>query len=368
MISKRALYQLHKYCGLIAAVFILIQAASGLLLLFQDTLGPRLDTKGPLPQTTDGAAADTVRLRRLQAVLATAHPNATLRRLDFPSQADAPYLAHLTDPDGCARHVALDPKSAGILRDGSVWRFPAIALLRLHDQMLTGRPGTAVIILVGLATLMVTLAGLAHWWPRPGRWRQSLTIHWSQPARMILRQGHRILGAVAAVVIAISALTGLTLAVPMVLAAPSPSPTATLTTMSDWDGALALARARFPGHPVRDLRSRGADLLDVYFRAPEYGPVAVHQVTIDLMSGHETLSVPADRNTDAWVVALPIHTGGIAGAAGLGFALFAGLSLAMLAITGPALWLHLAVVKARNRRRRMAGAPSPVTAIPKVRS
>ncbi|MBB6255143.1 PepSY-associated TM helix domain-containing protein [Nitrospirillum iridis] len=368
MITKRTLYQLHKYCGLVAAVFILIQAASGVLLLFQDTLGPRLDTKGQRSQTADGAATDTVRLRRLQAVLAATHPNATLRRLDFPGETDAPYLAHLTDPDGRPRYVALDPKSAGILRDGSVWCFPAVALLQLHDQMLTGRPGTAVIILVGLATLGVTLAGLAHWWPRPGRWRQSLTIQRGQPARMILRQGHRILGAVAAIVIAISALTGLTLAVPMVLAAPSPSPTATLATMSDWDGALTLARARFPGHFVRDLRSQGLNLLDVYFRAPEYGPVAVHQVTIDLMSGHETLSVPADRNTDAWVVALPIHTGGIAGATGLGLALFAGLSLAMLAITGPALWLHLALVKARNRRRRIAGAPSPVTAIPKVRS
>ncbi|TWB10117.1 putative iron-regulated membrane protein [Nitrospirillum amazonense] len=368
MITKRALYHLHKYCGLVAAVFILIQAASGVLLLFQDTPGRGLDTKQPLSQTTHGAAADTVRLRRLQAVLAAAHPNATLRRLDFPSQADAPYLAHLTDPDGSTRYVALDPASAEILRDGSIWRFPAIALLRLHDQMLTGRPGTAAIVLVGLTILVLTLAGLAHWWPRPGRWRQSLTIQRGQPARMILRQGHRILGAVAAVVIAISALTGLTLAVPMVLAAPSPSPTAPLATMSDWDGALTLARARFPGHAVRDLRSQGATLLGVYLRAPEYGPLAVHQVTIDLISGHETLSVPADRNTDAWVIALPIHTGGIAGATGLGLALFAGLSLAMLAITGPAMWLHLALVKARNRRRRLAGAPSPVTAIPKVRS
>ncbi|MEA1671985.1 PepSY-associated TM helix domain-containing protein [Nitrospirillum sp. BR 11163] len=352
MVPKRVLFQVHKYGGLGAALFILAQALSGILLVLR---------RGPGPAGLTGEApASGVSPGDVLATLAAAHPQDLLQRLVFPDRPEAPFLAHLWEPDGTIRYVALDPGTAHILRDGPLWRFPAEILSHLHDQMLAGRPGTAAIILVGLVTVATTLAGVAHWWPRPGRWRQSLTVQWRQPARLVLRQAHRTLGAVAALLVGVSALSGLTLAVPMLLDAPPPPSSPTTIMATDVDTALASARALFPGHAVRDLRFPGPKLLDVYFHAPERNAEAVHKVRIDLADQHVVQVVAANDDHAAWVVVLPLHTGVLGGGLGRALALFSGLSLAMMAVTGPAMWLQLALAKARNRRRQMAGAPSNV--------
>ena len=349
--GKATLFRLHKYFGLTAAAFLLVQALSGLALVYGAPLAQILDPPGMVSGagTTDAAPA------KLISVAEERYPDFRVARLVYPSRADGTFLVHMSDGEGRLRYLSLDRHSARILREGTIWRFPIILALNIHDQWLVGRPGMVAVTINGLLLLFLAATGVAFWWPKRNRFRQGLGIGWHLAPRLVLRQLHRSTGVVISILLAMIAITGLFVAIPMVRDGP---PAVWMTSRSfapTIEPALALARREFPAGSIRDVRMKGPAELHVFFHAPDRNSMAVHRVVV----GTDAPGVKSVRNafddSAAWVWALPLHSGQALGAPGRLVILIAGLALAALAATGPIMWLQAR--RARRRPRRSASVP-----------
>jgi uncharacterized iron-regulated membrane protein len=338
MISRRSIFRIHKWCGLVACDFVLVQAITGCALVFRDQLGRAFDPAGMARHSASGAAA----LQDITQALRRANPGYEVRRIILPLAENGTYFVHLADRAGSLRYASVDPGDGRILEQGNIWTFPLEVALQIHEKLLSGPLGVIVVISLGVVLLTMIATGLIYWWPRPGRWRKGLAIDGGLPPRLVLRQAHRSLAVAASVVIGLSAVTGIVLAIAL-LVDKGPTFAEEVTGRApgadiDVDQGVALAKTRFPGRGIRDLRLPATDQLNVYFWAPERNPTAVHLVGVDLATGRIAGVVPARDDPGLWVIPQPIHTGEILGWAGRVVILVSGLCLAVLAVSGFTMW------------------------------
>lgn len=342
MISKAAYFRFHKYLGLIAAAFLLVQSLTGLTLVFRSRTAQLLDPAGMIssPGSVDASPA------KLLEAAEPLYPGFHVDRLVYPERVDGTYVVYLADSTGEKRYVSLDRHSAAVLRSGQIWKFPVIAADQIHYEWLFGIPGTVLICIVGVLLLLTATMGICFWWPRHGRVRKSLTVQWQLSPRAVLRQLHRTLGVTASALLAFMAITGLFVAVPIVLDGPARPWSTTESFAPKIEPALTLAEAQFPGKAIRDVRMQAPSRIAVFLYAPERNAMAVHRVIVD-SSGPSVISVRnAFDDHEPWVVALPLHDGQDFGWAGETLVALIGLSLATLASTGPIMWWQ-----ARRARR-----------------
>ena len=347
MIAKRTLLQVHRWCGLLIAAFLLVQALTGAMLVFHHELAQWIDPSGMVRRTPAGEAP----LSRVVASVRATYPGFELQRIVFPQVDRGTYFAHLVNARGVVRYASIDPGSGEVLRAGSIWRFPTEAALLIHYQLMAGRAGLTVVLLLGASLLTMAATGLAYWWPRPGRWARSLEVNWRAPSRMVLRQAHRALGPLAALILTVSAATGIVLAIGLLAGSGSVRSTAPsgLPPVADTniDRAYALARAAYPDRGVRDLRMPTPGAFNLFFWAPERQPEAVHGVRIELQDLRVRSISRAETDKSLSTLVLPIHTGESGGWIGRLIILLGGVSLAILAVTGPLMWFQ-----ARGRGKR----------------
>jgi uncharacterized iron-regulated membrane protein len=339
MIPRRRLLQIHRWSGLTAAALILLQALTGGLLVFRTGLAELADAR----RSASGAAPLSHVVQAAQA----RYPGFGLERIAFPQSAHGVYLVHLLNPAGEIRFVAVDPGTGETLRAGGIWDFPAEAALQIHYRLMSGRAGLALVMLTGGMLLTMASTGLSYWWPRKGRWAKSLTVDPRLPARIALRQAHRTAGVIFAASALFSASTGLLVAGEFFL---TPGPLMPLradarTPDGNIDAALAAAKADFPGHTIRDVRTPAPRTFDVFFWAPGVSPHAVDRVRIDLASGRVTGVMAADHAGALWMTVLPLHSGDSLGLPGSIVILLGAIGLCGLALTGPVVW-------AQARRRQ----------------
>lgn len=351
--TKRSLFQIHKYCGLAAALFLFIQALTGTILVYRGTLAQWIDPAGMVRRSAQGDLSPG----RVMTLLEAHDPGYSVQRLVYPDRPSGTYFAYLANPSGGTLYASVDPGNGAILREGSLWRFPAEAALNLHDQLVAGRAGMVMVLLIGLSLLFLAGTGLAQWWPKKGRWRGSLDIRWSLSFRLLLRQLHRSAGVILSAILCVSAVSGLLLAVPMLMdgVAPSPAPVARdAGREAAIDRALAAARAEFPAHAVHDLRLPARDRLKVFLRAPERNVRAVHLVIVDLATGRIARRIAAKDNDALWMITLPFHSGEVIGWIGRLLIFTGGLFLLFLSATGPLMWWHVKRMKKKGKRRPSA--------------
>lgn len=351
MITRRSFFTLHKYVGLAAALFILVQALTGITLVYRSELAQLIDPAGMVRRTGGADAPLSMVMHSLRREFA----GFEIQRLVYPAEPDGTYLAHMVNRDGLIRYASVDPGNARVLRSGSIWSFLVEAALFVHFRLMTGRGGLIIVLLTGLSVLTLAISGLTYWWPKRGRIAKSLAVNFALPGRAVLRQFHRTLGVLISALLLISASTGLFVGTVFLLAsgsiygvAPSHSP-----PLADpgYDEMLALARSQFPGHAIRDIRMPNHASFNVYFLAPERNPSAVHTVQIDLRSKRMIGKVPAQEDGSLWVPILPIHNGELFGSVGRIIVLSLGCLLATMAVTGPLMWWQ------RSRSRKKAQKP-----------
>jgi len=356
MIGKPGLFRLHKWVGITAAAFLFVQALTGLALVFGPELARVIDPSG---MTSRPGAADAAP-RALIAAAEAQYPHYRISRLVYPATGDDTYLVHLTDEHGTIRYVSLDRHDASVLREGSIWHFPMIAVFNIHDQWLAGRPGMALVMVLGFSLVIMAISGFTFWWPRRSI-RKSLAVRWDSKPRLLLRQLHRTTGVLAFPLLLFQAVTGLTIVIPMVTDQPAKQWNMRESFAPRVDLAVALARPRYPGHAIRDVRVVARDRINVFFKAPERNSRAVHRVTVDTQSRRVEAVLDASADRAAWVVTYPLHTGEFLGLAGRIVLLFVGLALAGLASAGAVMWFQARGAKARSARertRKRAGAQS----------
>lgn len=339
---RRSIVRLHRWFGLAAAALWLLQAVTGLLIVFHWEIDD-LTVPGA-HRTTDLAAIE----RR-----ADAFANAGTAVTSIWTSAGLPdrYDVSLENGDsarinGAGTVLRLHRAEDGLADGGLMDR-----LVVLHQSLLAGEAGHWVVGLSGLLLIFNILFGLVAAWPRRGYWRRALTPVRPRQRAPRYYSWHRALGLWVGLPALIVVAAGTTLALSDALdglAADAP-PAATAPLAQPLRIGMAEAvRVALGRHP-------GAQLSGVDFATPAsptwsirlkqrgelvraYGKTSVIVSAVD---GRIVGDVDALRSAPArWLSdhLFSIHTGGVAGLPGRLAMLLVGLWLATMTALGITLW------------------------------
>jgi uncharacterized iron-regulated membrane protein len=355
----RALRTVHRYCSLVFAVLWLLQAATGVLLVFHWELDDAL-VAGP------AAKLDAARLgARLQAVQA-ARPHDRVASL-YASGGDPGRFDILVETQAGGTDAIRIDGAGTVLRDAPYdYDWPRAGLFQfatyLHQTLLLGDRGTIFIGVSGVLLLSNLLLGMRLAWPRRGQWLRAL-----RPARLRgiawFYAWHRALGLAFVVPALLLVATGILLAfaepvsnwIGVVRATPGAVEKAGEIALPP-GAAIAAALQRFPDGQFASLRMPGEDSpwYRVRLRRPGewrrvYGTTSVF---VDARDGQVLLAEDArDGNvtTRAFESLQPLHTGEAGGWVFRSLVAIEGLWLLAMIVLGVGLWWQRRRVAQRAR-------------------
>ncbi|MBB3954562.1 PepSY-associated TM helix domain-containing protein [Novosphingobium sediminicola] len=315
--NRKSLLIWHRRIALALAPLFLLQAMTGLLLLIPP---PSLAvTSGPtLPPSA------------LVAGAMRAAPGFQAFRLDYPP--DAPVVARMSNPQGQRLFVTINPATARVLDQGTMWHDPWRIAQEWHNSLFSGPIGSTLVAVEATALLALAISGIIFWWPGKGRLRQGLSIPARAPKRLRLRLWHRSTGVIASALLGMMAVTGLLLVWPLI-APPGAGPLrADPAPMLD----AAYARAALPGQPLRDIRLAPSGHATFHFAAHSRNHWDLDTVTI-APDGRPRVIRAADAPA-LWMRLLPLHTGDALGIFGQIIIALVGGALLFLTISGVIAW------------------------------
>ena len=199
---KRIVILLHRYLGLLAALFALLLGLSGSLLAVQQLL------QGETYPAPVASHAPSPHYQVVLASLRASYPQAdfTLRLPQNPADAIEVRVRQRQQPD---QLLWLDPQFGRPLATpegrGTGWRW----LHEVHARLLL-EDGKTWVGVAGIAILLVLLSGIIHWWPKD--WRKAWRLRRDKGLAVWLGDLHRMLGASMLLLLLLSTLSGLVLA------------------------------------------------------------------------------------------------------------------------------------------------------------
>lgn len=192
----RAIATIHRWLGVTLAVFALLSAASGALLLWSDEY-----QRWRHPELSALTAPDEPHAVNLARVLDRA--SGPVGTIAMPRAALPAYQLYLRDGSQALHH----PASGALI---SHWHrldaLPAF-LFEAHVRLFAGELGHVVVGLLGVAFSVLAATGLATWWPR----RRRMPLRGIVPRRaskLGLMKAHAAQGATTAALILFLGLSG----------------------------------------------------------------------------------------------------------------------------------------------------------------
>lgn len=405
--SRAFWVRVHRYVGLVTAVFLFIAGVTGAVIAFADEIDAVLNASllrvpvrnapylGPDALARAVEAADPrVQVNR---VFLKREPGRSVRLSVGPRPAGG----GAAEPQLTFSDLYVDPYDARILgsRQWQAFRLDRANLMpflfRLHYALhLPGTWGVWLMGAVSLAWMLDCFVGCYLTWParpfrRPGaspgfmkRWKPAWQVNWRASSHRIHFDLHRALGLWLWLVLLVVAMSGVYLNLrsevflPVVsaVATVTPSPASRLPrggtapatpAPMGFDRAVEMAARALPA-TARGFEPRFATYLRrqgayrVGFQEPLWRQgvlkIREEQVYLDARTGHTLARASYDEGTAAdkflaWQY--PLHSGEILGFPGRLLVGLSGIAVAVLCVTGVAIWWR------RRRARRHHGA-SPV--------
>jgi uncharacterized iron-regulated membrane protein len=184
---RRRILTIHRWLSLGAAIFWLLQAISGVLIVFHWEIGDALVPGAHRP--TDLAAIE----RRIDA-LAPRGGGATVASVWTTAGAGDRYDIFVEDDGGVGGRVRIAGDGT-VLHTGpsseSTWIGTVVAF---HHDLLGGDTGSWIVSISGILLFSNLALGLATAWPRRGTWRAALKPAARGPVAARLYAWHRALG------------------------------------------------------------------------------------------------------------------------------------------------------------------------------
>jgi uncharacterized iron-regulated membrane protein len=358
---KRRLIRLHRWLGLAAALFWLLQATTGIASLFHWELEDL--SVSSVTRATDLGAIET----RLDALAPAGSGQKVVSLWTTAGLADRYDVTIENEADKTRTVIRIAGDGTVLRTKPKVERSVFDTIVLLHQKLLLGDTGSWIVGISGTLLLTNILLGLRAAWPRAGQWRAAFLPPRRGPRAARLYALHRALGLAAAAPFLLFFAAGTTLVfeegVSALVGAKSPSLPAVAPNGRD------IGFARAAGTAMRALDARGLTMVafpgkeDATYRvrvlAPgelrrAYGTSTVLVAAADgkLRGVFPAASAPGGK---AFVDALyAVHTGEILGLGGRLMALCAALWLATMTILGVMLWA--------SRRRGTGRAKSPAGA------
>ena len=378
---RRFLASLHRWLGLGIGALVAFVGLTGSAVVFHPEvdrwLNPDLFFVQPAQQH---ATLDTI-VETARAAYPGKPPVFVLVRL--PPSPDRSYSALLKDgfgkDSGPFFEAFLDPATGTLLGGRAAEDRLFGILIGLHAHLLVGdhSPGETLVGFMGLALILFCATGLYLWWPRRSGFMAALTIRRTHGSYWFNYDLHKATGAIVALPLILSGLTGLFIVFPGYMKPPlqkiieaPPPPKAPQSRLADAtpisaDRALALAHAAVPGARATTIQipSGPQGAFQVRLRHPDdivqhysNGATIAH---LDRYSGevlqlhHAAQRTVGSRLLYEWM--FPTHTGEIAGQAGRWVLFFGGLAPSVLLGTGVFVWLRRRRVRAARQMRGLAG-------------
>lgn len=205
----RVVWRWHFYAGLLIAPFLLIAAATGVLLVYAPELRVMCYPDRYLSSGSSSTAALT--LDEQYRIARAAQPNAKIETIlvEGPERTtlftmkrgDGPPQILAVDPRDKSRTVSFKAKDDWL---GDIENF--------HRRLFMGTTGRIITELVTGWAMIMAITGIFLWWPRGKSWRATaLKIRFRQGAYLALRDSHAVIGAVVALLVIVQAFSGLTM-------------------------------------------------------------------------------------------------------------------------------------------------------------
>jgi len=336
---RRVLFQIHRWVGLVAGLYVLIISITGAALVFRIDL-QRASHPG-LFTATEGTLADPVTI--MESVV-EAYPDHGLSGVDAPTTTRSTYLAYVTSPAGF-KTVLIDPVTARVL--GELPQRTAVrALQDLHYDLLSGRTGRIVNGIGALAIIVLAATGITEWWRGAQKWKR----------KRVWRELHRTIGIWSVAFLLMWAITGVYFAFPGTVRAligtvspitnsRTPESTAVAgVAPPSWEQVIASAkevsRSSHIARVVLPFGARGSWLVMFADRQPTPAYTELESVFVDRYTGaiiatdEQRLSA-GDRMTRAIA---PLHIGSFGGTPLRVVWFVFGLAPAALALSGAVVW------------------------------
>jgi uncharacterized iron-regulated membrane protein len=359
------LRRLHRYIGLSLLALWLVQAGTGVLMVFHWELGDALIAGRAAP-------TDWVALERRIAQLGAAHSGDQVSSVYPTAGARDRYDFYVGESSGLSRTVRTNGAGEVLAMwssGGEGAHRPLIeAAVELHQSLFAGHAGRLLLGASGLFLLGNLVIGLKLAWPAVGTWLRALRPPARGPALARLYGWHRALGlwlaVPALVIVSAGILQAFDDTVEGLLGTELPGPTFAATAAPVAVGpaqAVAIALANFPGATFAGMTMPGdaRPWYRIRVRQPGelrrvYGTTTVYVATAD-----GAIDVANDARSAPWKkrfldATWPLHTGEAAGLGGRVLALATALCILGSIVLGGLLWW-----RRRSFAQRLAGGPRP---------
>jgi uncharacterized iron-regulated membrane protein len=350
---KKLLLNIHLYVGLIAAFFLVCISLSGAMIAFEPELNHLFHPS--LTNVVPNAAQ--LNWDAFRARVEEQSAGWRLIRFYFPEQPDrSTYVRLRNATTHKIRHVYADQYTGNVLgstEDGSDW---IIKVHDLHVNFLSGKVGNQIVTWSTLGLLVLSLSGIVLWWPR-----RIFRVRPNAPPTRMNRELHLSIGFWSFLAMFAFAITGLGLHYQTGKLLDLLNTPRNAVSMpghgTSIEGMMQTAREALPGAAIPRLllSEKKGDPVFLYMRFPEdKTPAGRSFVTLDPRTG-AVLSVGSSRTAPLVQTALvqwtrEVHTGTLFGVASKVAVVCFALLLAVLAVTGPLIWITKLRAAAAGRR------------------
>nr|WP_298690343.1 PepSY-associated TM helix domain-containing protein [uncultured Dongia sp.] len=253
MTFRQLLQEIHLWLALILFIPLVILGLTGSALVYHDDIPVWFGSDEPRYELATGTPAPIVDL--IAATVPTMGDKVKPAAVMLPSEPGQPATVRFAranpgggapaGPSGNAMggmggggSVKIDPVSLAILDVQKNMQRPGGGgggffgvMHQLHGSLMIPEVGRDIVGWLGVVMLFLGISGLVIWWPRPGQWRQQLTIKKNATTLRLNRDLHNTFGFWGMAVFVIVSFTGLYIVYPQPI---------------NWVVGLAT--------PVRDLR------------------------------------------------------------------------------------------------------------------
>jgi vanillate O-demethylase ferredoxin subunit len=344
---RKTIFDLHLLAGLIAGLFLLVASVSGVLLVFRGELderfNPHLFTVAP--------GEHRLPLDEILARVHRAYPDGEFDFAEFRPASDASMAVIFRDKND----VYVDPYTGEILgrRNKNDTFFYVVE--RLHRYLFLGKQGQWITGTATCALLFMLASGIYLWMPKSLKGlKTAFTVKSGTKGRARNVSLHKVIGIYAAIILAVSAVTGLADFGEWILktyfhkveearaiarAANSTAPALSEGPFS-WERAWRAAQARIPRFQIARFAFpvvQGGPIKVEMVAADAPHPNALSYVFLDSRTGNVLRVAPYERESlgsRLYLWTLPLHLGQVGGWIGRLLTLGGALCLSALVLTG----------------------------------
>ncbi len=148
--------QYHRWVSILAAVFLLVVSATGVILQVQKLTGTDADAGEHGDKDRAEAALTAALVSRTLDAARTRVPNTPIASVTLKGEGDE-VQGIVALPGDPPRQLTIDARSGKVLSD--VRRDPDSLILRIHSGAILGEPGVVLGILWGLALVILSVTG-----------------------------------------------------------------------------------------------------------------------------------------------------------------------------------------------------------------